>query len=286
MRASQLVPLIAALFLPGVQASDVQGRSLAPTLSSVFGKRQAQCVDLCMSDSDIAALQTFASCGSDLNCLCAAVEQLSQACLFCILEIDGIDVSTVQSACGASASVGGAANTGTGTAKPTDAPTSTDSLASTTDTFIPQTTSAAGINISICDGVCSSASDAAASKDVLSCESQDPTCICNAMSKLSRACFFCMLQVAGISESAFESLCAAELSTTAPSSTAGNTNSLGALTGASTLVAPNGVATGSGTQSGASGSPTHSAGLAERLGVQGMILASLGVVLGLALVMG
>ncbi|KZT51695.1 hypothetical protein CALCODRAFT_503214 [Calocera cornea HHB12733] len=307
MRPLHSFLLFPALLLPTAAAAasslPVPGRSL----SSALTQRQSQCVDLCTSSSDIAALSSFAGCNtSDLNCICAAIEALSQACLFCILELDGIDVTTVQSTCGGASGVtiGGAAPTDTGTGKPTSG---TDTLVTSaagtqTQTFIPQTTSTVPINVTACDGVCSGTADAAASKDVLSCESAgtDPTCICNAMSKLSRACFFCMLQTAGISESTYETLCAFSLSSLSsqPSSTQALTNTLGTLTPASTLIAGGskvsgtGAGTGTGTQTGAAGAGATGSG-ARGLGLGGgaggwvgALLGFMGLGLGAALLWG
>jgi len=283
---------IATLVLPGISASYVPSRSLAPSLSSAF-KRQAQCVDLCTSSSDVAALSSIASCNSDdLNCLCAAVQQLSQQCLFCILELDGVSLSNIQTDCPGETIGGEYSIAATDTGKPT-ASASLNTASTTTNTLLYQTTSAPAINITTCDSVCSSASDASASKDVLTCDGTTPTCICNAMSKLSRACFFCMLEVAGISDSTYDTLCSVASSpSTLGSQTTGLTASLATLTGASTLVQGVGGATSGSSASGsssasaaASPSASHSSAVAERLGLHGMIVASLALLAALLLVM-
>ncbi|EJU05943.1 hypothetical protein DACRYDRAFT_12772 [Dacryopinax primogenitus] len=176
-----LLPLLTLLSLLTTIFAHPQTIALNP-LASIH-KRQAQCVSLCMSDSDVAALQTFAGCSdSDLT-------------------------------------------SGTGTDKPTAPPSSSPAPS----TLLPQTSTYSPPNITLCDSSCSSPSDQTASKDALTCQSGDPTCLCNGL------------------KSSYEALCAYALTSTLTTQpTASATSSPSSDTGTSTVVVGNGQPTGGG----------------------------------------
>ncbi|EJT98739.1 NADP-binding protein [Dacryopinax primogenitus] len=171
--------------------------------SSLIGRQAgaAACAASCTSASDLSALTAITNCAStDATCICDNSNDLSTACLDCILTAENLTPAQWTADCGS----GGGVITGAGSASgsaPSASPSAT----------------------SYCTTTCVSMADQASG-----CANSDLTCLCTNARMLSSTCLSCWLQLADLTQAQYQAECASGTGSNSAGGSGGNGNSLGA----------------------------------------------------------